>query len=440
MKSTSPGSLNQTKTVRYSRDLPVRWEVDVAVIGGGFAGVCAACAAAESGASVVLVERFATAGGVMTNGGVNNFSGETGGQGRVFDEITARLEAFGAIAPYVPWTPFGPERGFDHEVLKSVLQEVLLSRGVRLLLHCRFVDVAVAASGRLDTLVLSGASGPEGLRAKQFIDCTGEAELAFLAGCETLKGRPGDGLQLPMSFMYFVREVDEADRACQVPEDGQPRIASEADLPMTTVWPNGPRSKAIKIKIVGHDSTDTESLTRAEIAGRRRMLQVLDFHQRQQGKPWRLSYPSPVIGIREGRRVAGDYVLAEADVRAGRAFDDGVAVGTYYLDAHEPSTDKRVNVIQDPEKRRVPPYHIPLRCLVARDADNLWMAGRNVSSDFFALSSARVAPTCAMMGQAAGVAAALAARRGLSAHAAPADEVRRILVDRGARLELRKES
>jgi hypothetical protein len=241
-----------------------------------------------------------------------------------------------------------------------------------------------------------------------------------------------------MSLMYFVREVDEADRACQVPEGWHSPIASESDLPMTSIWPNGPRSKAIKIKIVGHDSTDTESLARAEIAARRRMLQVLDFHQRRAGKPWRLSYASPIIGIREGRRVIGNYVLSEADVRAGRAFDDGVAVGTYYLDAHEPTTDKRADVIVDKEQRRVPPYHIPLRCLAARDARNLWMAGRNLSADFFALSSARVAPTCAMMGQAAGVAAALAATQGLDAGAVPAAEVRRALIERGADLGLRR--
>lgn len=423
-------------TVRYAREIPVRWEVDVAVIGGGMAGVCAACAAAESGVSVALVERFATTGGMMTNGGVNNFSGETGGQGRVFDDILAQLDAFGAIVPYKPWVPFGPERGFDHEILKSVLQETLLKRGVTLLLHCRFVDVVVKADGRLDTVVLSGASGPEALRAKQFIDCTGEAELAHLAGCGTMKGRPGDGLQLPMSLMYFVREVDEPDRRRQVPEGGQAPITTEADLPMTSIWPNGPRSKAIKIKIIGHDSTDTESLSRAEIAARRRMLQVLDYHQRMAGKPWLFSYPSPIIGIREGRRVVGCYTLTEADVRAGRSFEDGVAVGSYYLDAHEPTTDKRVAVIQDKEQRRVPPYHIPLRCLVARDASNLWMAGRNLSADFFALSSARVAPTCAMMGQAAGVGAARALKGNHSAQNVPAGEVRRILLERDANLNL----
>ncbi len=119
--------------INYARELQLKWDVDVAIIGGGVAGVCAAAAAADSGASVVLVERFATTGGVMTNGGVNNFSGETGGQGQVFDEICSLLSDINAIAPYEPWIPFGHERGFDHEILKSVLQKVLLKRKIKVI-------------------------------------------------------------------------------------------------------------------------------------------------------------------------------------------------------------------------------------------------------------------------------------------------------------------
>ncbi len=421
--------------VTYSRKLPVRWEADVAVVGAGIAGTAAACAAAESGASVVLVERFAVAGGMMTVGGVNNFCGETAGQGRVFDEILAGLESFGAIRPYEPYRHFETRRPFDHEILAVVLQDLLERRGVHLLLHTRFVD-ALADGGRIDALLLRGQSGPEALRAGQYVDCTGEAELAHLAGFETVKGRDSDGLQLPMSFMYFVREMPEAGFVPQVPDGFVERIEREEDLPMTSPWPNGPGGRAIKIKVPGHDSTDTEGLTAAELAARRQMVRVLDYHQRVAGKPWRLDHASPVMGIREGRRVLGDYVLTEADVRAGRAFEDGVAVGTFYIDAHEPTTEKHAPQVADPENRRVPPYHIPLRCLRARGADNLWMAGRDFSADTMALASARVAPTSSMMGQAAGVAAAMAAKGGAAAGDLDAADVRRVLVDRGANLDL----
>jgi len=420
--------------IRWSRDLPVRYEADVAVIGGGIAGACAAAAAAKSGVSVILVERFAALGGMMTVGGVNNFCGETAGQGEVFDEIVAGLEAFGAIAPYTPYRHFsGDTRPFEHEILMVVLQEILLKRGVKLLLHTKFVDVCMEG-GRIAACVVRGPSGPEALRARQFIDGTGEAEVAHLAGFETMKGRPADGLQLPMSMMYFVRELTATEARTQVPAGWFTPIETDADLPMTSVWPNGPQSKAIKVKIVGHDSTDTESMTAAEIRARRRMIEVLDFHQRVKGIPYHFDHCSPILGIREGRRIVGDYVLSEADVRAGRAFDDGVAVGTFYIDAHDPTTDKRVAQIANRDDRKVPPYHIPLRALRARGGRNLWMAGRCLSADLLAMASARVATSGAMMGQAVGVAAAQAVQNRQDAGSVDATAVRRILEDRGARL------
>jgi len=422
--------------ITYSRRLEVCWDVDVAVVGGGIAGACAAIAAAQTGASVVLIERFAVTGGMLTGGGVSNFCGETAGQGQVFDELVAGLHAFGAIEPYEPYDHRKGVRPFHYELCAVLLQELLLKYGVRLLLHTRFVDVAQRREGRLEALLLRGQSGPQALRAKQFIDCTGEGELAHLAGCETMHGRPGDGLPLPMSLMYFVREIADNQRRCEVPAGWCEPLQRPEDLPMTSIWPSGVGAKAIKIKVIGGDSVDTEALTRAETFARRRMLQVLDYHQRVEGRPWLFDHASPIIGIREGRRITGEYVLTEQDVRAGRAFDDGVAVGTFYLDAHDPTTDKRVAQILAFDDRVVPPYQIPLRCLIARDAENLWMAGRDMSADLLAMSSARVTTSCAMMGQAAGIGAALAAQRGLAARAVPAADVRELVIARGANLDL----
>jgi hypothetical protein len=396
------------------------------------AGVGAACAAARSGASVVLVERFAVTGGMMTVGGVHNFCGETAGQGEVFDEIVAGLTAFDAIEPYEPYRHFEVRRLFHGGWLAVVLQETLLRRDVELLLHTRFVDVRTSGN-RITECILRGASGPEALRAKQFVDTTGEAEVAHLAGFEAMKGRPADGRQLPMSTLFFVRELDAV--RPQVPEGWCEPLRPDA-LPMISPWRNGPASKAIKVKLAGHDSTDTDSMTAAEIAGRRRMVQVLDYLQRVERKPWYFDHAASSIAIREGRRIVGDYVLSEADVRAGRAFDDGVAVGTFYIDAHDPTTDARAPQIADPDARRVPPYHIPLRSLRARDGANLWMAGRCLSADSLAHASARVAPCAAMMGQAAGIAAAQAAQRDLPAHDVNPADVCATVTARGGRLDL----
>ncbi len=433
--------------VRWTADVPIKYEADVAVIGGGIAGVCAACAAADSGASVTLVERFAAAGGVLTTGGVANFSGDTRGLGSIFDEILADLDKFHALGPLRDSPHDTKEQVFDHEILSLVLQEMLLRRKIRLLLHTRFVDASTSGN-RITEIILCGASGPEALRAPVFIDCTGEGQVAYAAGYSTMKGRDSDGLTLAMSMMAFIRHVLPEEitsnalrntgknkivpyAASQIPDGWLSAIKRKEDLPMVSVWPNGPRSNALKIKIPGCDSTDTESLTQAEIRGRRRFIQVIDYFQRVENQPWIIDHLSPIIGIREGRRIAGDYLLTLADVQAGRKFQDGVARGTWYLDAHSSDDDKRSYEV-DLEDMGVPPYQIPLRALIAADGENLFMAGRCLSADYMALSSARVSPAGGMMGQAAGIAAAIAASGDGNARKVSAEKVRRIVTERGA--------
>lgn len=403
--------ISEIKTINWNREIPIRYRADVAVLGGGIAGVCAACAAAKRGVAVTLVERFAVAGGDLTTGGVASFCGETAGQGEIFDEIIERLEQFDAIVPYQPHE-VKSSRVFDHEILAIVLQEILLAYGVKLLLHTQLVD-AVVMDGHISECILCGKSGPEALQAKIFIDCTGEGMLAHAAGFETMKGREADGLSLPMSLMFFIRHRPEGEVKPQIPEGMFGTIACKDDLPMTSIWPNGPGGNAIKIKIPCFDAADTESMTAAEIAGRRRMLEVLDYFQRVEKKPWLFDHCSPQIGIREGRRIVGDYILTVDDLRAGRNFDHAVARGVFYLDGHKPDDDKRTYILPKDELA-VPPYQIPLECLMAKDGTNLFMAGRCFSAEQLALSSARVATTCAMMGQAVGMAAVLSLELGCS--------------------------
>ena len=420
----SDGNPPNSPHVEWRRSVPVRYEADVAVIGGGIAGVSAACAAARSGAKVVLVERFAVTGGDLTSGGVANFCGQLTGQGEVFDEVLAELKTFDALDPSRPV--------FHYEILAIILQEMLLRRGVKLLLHTRFVDAAVT-DGRITECIVCGKSGPEALRARQFIDASGEADVARMAGFDTVKGRPGDGLQLPMSMMFFVRHVEPQHARPQLPEGRFDPVRTKADLPMTSIWPDGPRSNAIKVKIPMFDATDTESLTAAEIRARRRILEVLDYYQRVEKKPWRLDHCSPIIGIREGARIVGDYVLSVDDLRGGRRFDDAVARGTYYLDGHKPDDDKRTYILSK-EEMKVPPYQIPYRCLLARDAKNLLAAGRCFSADQLALSSARVSTTCSMMGQAAGIAAAMSVEKNCNPRQLDPAEVRKEVETRGGEL------
>ena len=418
----------------WNRRVPLRYEADIAIFGGGMAGVSAALAAARSGSKVILVERFAVTGGNATVGGVGEFCGETAGQGEVFDEIISELERFGAVNPYVPY-PKATLRYYNHEYLAVILQEMLLRRGVKLLLHTQFIDVSVSDDGRIKECIVSGKSGPEALRAKQFIDCTGEAQVAHMADFATMKGRPSDGLQLPMSLMFYIRHVPEENQKCEIPEGWLEPIRDKDSMPMTSKSHAGINSNGLKVKIPMFDATDTESATAAEIAARRRMVQVLDYYQRVEKRPWVLDHCSQQIGIREGRRIVGDYILHVDDLRAGRKFDDAVARGTYYLDAHKPDDDQKTYIL-DRSELRVPPYQIPLRTLLAKDGINLATAGRSLSADQLALSSARVLTSTSMMGQAVGILAALSVEKNCDLRDVDPLEVQRIVIERGANLEV----
>ncbi len=401
-------------SIEWTRRLPVTRQCDVLVIGGGISGVCAACASAAGGMRVILVERFGVLGGNATSGGVAGFCGETRGQGAIFDEIIADLEKFNVIVPhFFARNVFFTGRRFDNEILALVLQEMSLRHGVALMMHSRFVDV-VRAGNTVTHVLVAGKSGIEAITAKMVIDCTGEADVVHAAGWETVKGRESDGLQLPMSLNFFTRIRSPFSKKAVPPGyfPWQP-FGSDAELPMTSFGRYGWLGRSVKVKVPKFDATDTDSLTQAEVQARRKAMQVLEYYQRAKHKNWELDHCSPIIGIREGRRIVGEYTLVVDDLRAGKEFDDVIAVGSYPLDAHEPGDDKHTYILPR-DQLRVPGYHIPLRSLIPRGAANVLVAGRNLSADQLAMSSARVMTTCAMMGTAAGIAAGLCVAKGLT--------------------------
>ena len=397
-----------------------RESVDVLVAGGGIAGFCAAMAARQAGARVLLVEEMGCLGGDATCGGVGAFCGETRGQGEVFDRVIAELERLDAVAPYTPYEQREARR-FDHQILAYVLQEMALQAQVEVLLFTR-AAAALRDGARVSAVVLANRSGLTAVRGRVVIDATGEACVARAAGLPVL---PVGEATLPMSVMFFMREVAEP----LPPAAPDPELA--ADPPMISLWPEPHGKLGVKVKVVGFDAADGRSLSEAEMAGRRLAVRVAN-HVRAQGRgSYKFDHFSARIGIREGRRIEGDYVLTEHDLRAGRRFDDGIALGRFYLDYHDPTTAGRVDRFGRAE-RQVPPYHVPYRSLIARGADNVLAAGRCFSADRVALSSARVMTTCAMMGQAAGAAAAMAGDGNVRAVDGAA--LARALAERGAQL------
>jgi len=418
-------------SVSLQRNLSVSYDADVVVIGGGIAGISAACSAALSGTNVILIERFGALGGMLTTGGVANFCGQIDAQGEVFDEILSGLKKFNSMGE-------GDRASvFNYEIMALVLQEILLKRNVKILLHTRLVDVLVKGNN-ITECIICGKSGLEAVKGKVFIDCSGDADLARFAGFSTIKGDGKTGYQLPMSKMFFVREVDEKDFLLQTPEEWPTLITDTKDLPMTSIWPDGPGGNALKLKIPMFDSTTTEGLTNAEIQARRRTMDVLYYYQAIEKKKWRLTNSATIIGIREGCRIEGDYILKVDDLRAGKTFDDGVARGTYYLDGHGLTDDKRTYILPK-DQLDVPPYQIPMRSLISKDADNLLMAGRCMSADQLALSSARVSTSSSMMGQATGIAAAMAVLKKTKIRNLDYNEIKQEVLKRGAQLDVKEQ-
>ncbi|MCK5802480.1 MAG: FAD-dependent oxidoreductase [Lentisphaeria bacterium] len=419
--------------------------VDVAVIGGGIAGVFAATGAARGGQRVLLAERQSTLGGNATSGGVSGFCGDTAHVNAFWEELMGKMTALDGLAPL---NPDADARAFDPVVAEFVFQEAVLAEGVDLLLHTRLCEVRTA-NGKIKSVMLAGKSGPLEVFASVFIDCTGDADLIRLAGLPVLKGgpvyRPGSPptlaaeatpMQLPMSLHINMTDTGRAVTP-HLPANC-PRYENDAEIPMTTVYRLGTNHIRVKIKIIHGDSTDTRSFSDVEIRSRREAMAMAWYLQtRGYGgttyDTYRLTSIQPVVGIREGARAVGETVLTDDDVRRGAHCDDAVAVGSYHVDYHWPDVAPRAGTGLT---AMVPPYQIPWRCLCVQGMANLLTAGRSISTEHRAISSARVMTTCAQTGFAAGAGAALAAGNTRSVRNVDLPTLQRMLCDAGQSLEL----
>ncbi len=413
---------------------------DVLVCGGGTAGVAAALAAARNGARTTLLERYGFCGGICVGSLVHTLDGlrncrnysqfVVGGVGR---EIVGRMLAAGGMA-----TPDNPPEcvTFDPEAFKLAADCLLEEAGVEVLFHL----MAAAAEVEGNTVTAVIAAGKEGLwrlRARQFVDCTGDGDVSAFAGAEFEMDR-----QLQTMSMHFRiggvqpgvpwdeleqaarRAMDAAYAAGLAPKYGGPWIIRIRDGEVS----------ANCTRLYG-DGTNTADLSRAERQGRRDMISILNI-LREAGPPFRDAYllaSACQIGVRETRRILGDYQITAADVREGRPCADAIALGSWPIDIHP--ADGRVGV--HPHKDEPPaPYPIPARCLMVRGFDNLLTAGRCISATHEAHGSTRVSGTAMALGQAAGTLAALAHDSGLAARRLPIARVQDRLAAQGAILAL----
>lgn len=405
--------------------LPVVRDVDVLVVGGGPAGVGAALSAARLGAKTLVVEQFNCLGGVATAGGHGHISryDESGTERRIVggiaDEIARRVveDGFGTRAPAGIW--------FEVEGLKLLLDQMAEAADVELLYHTFFCDT-VMEDGRAVGAVIQNKNGRQVVRARRVIDCTGDGDVAFRAGCGFEIGRPADGKCQPVTLMFTIGGVDwdrvkawRTDWGMAETWERAQRAGDMRPFQKTVMgwwWtPTRPDQVGVNFTHVIHvDSTRAEDLTRATIEARKQAYETLAVYRKYvpgMEQAHMVSTPN-TIGIRESRRILGDYVLTEEDVKGQRAFEDAIGYGSFFVDIHcidGPGMDP--TVWRPPNGFK---YHIPYRILLPRGVENLLTAGRCVSCTHLALGSIRVMAPCIAMGEAAGAAAALSLRQSVT--------------------------
>jgi hypothetical protein len=368
--------------------------------------------------------------------------------GGVLAKVLARLVSVGGAIP--PTLATGYVVPFDPEWFKLVALDLLDDAGVQLLFHA--LASGIVGEGAVGGVVFETKSGPLVIRAKVTVDCTGDADVAVQAGTPTKVGR-ADGLVQPMTLMFRMAEFQRAAFEAYVKEHPgewrgvhglwdlvrQATAAGELKLPREDILffatPHEGEVSVNSTRVTRVLGTDVWDLSYAEWMSRRQMRQIAQFLRRYvPGFEKSYVLQSGVnVGVRETRRIVGDYQLTAADVLSARKFDDAIARGAYPVDIHNPTGSGTV-------LKRLPPgeaYDIPLRCLLPKNAEGLIVAGRCISGTHEAHSSYRVMPIVMATGHAAGIAAALAAKRNARPRQLPVSEVQRELVRQGA--SLRKE-
>jgi len=439
------------------RQVPLHEGYDVIVAGGGPTGCAAAIAAAREGAKTLLIEATGVLGGMGTAGLVNAFAPFSDGERVLYGGIARTvLEAMKAGMPHVAkdavnWVPI------DYEGLKRIYDDMVTGAGADILFNTTLCAVEMADESQVDTIIVNNKAGLSAYRAKVYIDCTGDADLCAWAGARCEKGG-GDGSLQPGSLCFILSNVDEYAfnhgsgtlHPFINPESCIHAIVNSGaygipDKHVCQHW-LGPRTMSFNAGHVhGLDSTDPQSVTGGLIAGRK----LADAHRRgfaDHHPAFANAYLAATavsIGVRESRRVIGDYVFTLEDYLARRSFADEILRNNYYIDIHntpqEAKTQQGGKYWFSDERfehyGRGESHGLPYRCLTPKGLRNVLAAGRCVSSDRATQGSLRVMPPCLCMGEAAGIAAKLAAELPeADVHAVDVQKLRRRLREEGAYL------
>jgi glycine/D-amino acid oxidase-like deaminating enzyme len=418
---------------------------DVVVVGAGSAGSAAAISAGRLGARTLLLDRLAFMGGTSTAVLDTFYAFYTPGDeprrvvGGLGWEVIERLRAEGVCFERPNTYGAGTGLTYDQETLKLTWEALAQAAGVELLLHTWATGVRVE-DGRLRAVRIWNKGGESWIDAHVFVDASGDADLCAMAGL-AYEDFASTGVVQSLSTLFRLANVD-LPRASQVPKPElwarmrEAAATGDYDLPrLEGSWHRTPSAGVVMVhmtRIPNVDATDPVALTRAELEGRR---QVREYHRflRDCVPGFEQSVvvgTSPSIGVRESRRVIGDYQLTRQDVLAARRFPDEIALCGAPIEDHHAGGDT--------DWRYVPGggvYGIPYRCLLPASIEGLLVAGRCFSATHDAHASARSMATCMAMGQAAGTAAAMAAAGATAARQIGPADLRARLAQDGALLE-----
>jgi len=425
------------------RQIPILTQTDVLVVGGGPSGFAAACSSARMGVKTLLVERYGFLGGMATAGLVNPFMiSRVSGRdiiGGVFAEVVDELKKRGAAEEGELFSQ--PHIFFDHEILKSVLLDLAVESQAKLVLHS-FLGGVITKENEIKGVIVQSKSGEGRILAKVVIDATGDGDVASMSGATCYRGRPEDYLMQPATLNFKLGGVDENKMPSRDDINkiyGNAKNEGRIKNPRENVlWFKALRQGEIHFnstRVTKIDGTKAADLTKAEIEGRRQVMELFGFLKKDV-PGFESSYllaTGPQIGIRETRRIKGEYTLTEKDIVESGKFKDVICMASYPIDVHSPSGE---GTVFEPLPEGAS-YDIPYRCLLPKEITGLLVSGRAISVSHEALSSTRVMPTCMAIGQAAGVAGALSVLRKTSPKKVDIADLQKELKEQGAIIDNR---
>ncbi len=437
--STKTPEAAANNTVRITKDIPLTRAYDIVVCGSGPAGLAAAIAAARSGKSVLLVESRGQLGGTGTSGMVSHWLGgrlSNGSKwvvGGVFRSLSKKAADQGiALIPDnntgSRYQPHGWNRGqlgvgipFDPFEMAAFLDGEIASLGIEAFLDTAAIDV-VRDGGTISHVIVNNKSGIAAVPAKMVIDATGDADISSFAGCDVRIGRDEDHLMTPATLMFHVDNVDQDTLAKYIEEHRSSRFRELIkEMRAEGVW-DFPYDIFISVqmtekgtmmintpRLTGIDGLNGVSVSEGYRQGRHEIMELLGIMRKKIPgfSKVRLKAIAPMLGIRETRRIMGEYTLTVEDLVAGKDFDGTIGWSSYGWDlpdpkrpSYQPMSEKKV------DKRPVTP--IPYNIMVPSGVDNLITPGRSVSCERDVLGPLRVSAPCFAMGEAAGQAASMA--------------------------------